>query len=216
MANMVYCYLNVTAPTKEKLEEFVKECTDSDLDTLLAQEKKKCRFYLTEKSGPFVNFYRFQDNTIFFDFDVKWAPPIEEMRAMTHKYHDFNFELESWQEFHEFIYDMTSGPDYYTEKYKKLSSEEIDKIMNENYYSPSDLVKRLASISESALEEILEQVKAQKEENKVVAEKHKFIASKIDNLSDSQINKIYNILNAKTVVIKNDDDEEDDIAKLLS
>jgi succinate dehydrogenase flavin-adding protein (antitoxin of CptAB toxin-antitoxin module) len=195
MANMVYCYLEVTAPTKEKLEEFVENCTDSDLDSLLSRENIECKFYLTDKIGPYVNSYKIKDNTIVFDFDVKWSPPAKEIKAMTEKFWDFNFNLESWQEFHEFTFDMSSSPNHYTEKYKKLSSEEIDKIMDECYIDLNKLISDLASMSESRLEGILEQVAEARKDKKVLSEKYQFITDKIDSLNKSQINEIYKILN---------------------
>ena len=211
MANMVYCTLQVEAPDSKQLVDFMMHQTDAGPEEIALDGDFK--FYLSGKEGPIVTDWAKENNKATMSFQTKWSPPSEEIRAIAKKYKNLIFKMDACEEFNEFVYEFNSDPNNYYETFKKLSNEEIKKSENNNI-NMEDLIEKLASLSDSKFQQIIDEV-IEYRFFKQTKEQHDFIKSNIHNLNTSQISSIYNILKPKfkpkpQPIIDEDDDIDED------
>ena len=211
MANMVYCKLEVEAPDYKQLIDFMMHQTDAKRDDV--ELNGDFKFYLSGKEGPIVDDWSKESNTLTMNFQTKWSPPSEEIKAIAKKYKNLIFKMEACEEFNEFIYEFNSDPSNYYETFRKLSNKEIEKCEKDNV-NIQDLIEKLASFSDSEFQQIIDEV-LEYRFLKQTKEQYDFIKSNIHNLNTSQISSIYNILKPKfkpksQPSIDDDDDIEED------
>ena len=82
---MVYLTMQVEAPNESELLSFIKDQTDTTLETLKQDNKTEFKFILEEDCGPSVDNYSLTDNTLIFQFQTKWSPPSIQLREISQK-----------------------------------------------------------------------------------------------------------------------------------
>ena len=211
---MVYCIMQVEAPDHKQLMEFISNQTDTNAADVVMETKFK--LFLNENSGPVVDNFSFENNKITIQFQTKWSPPSEEIKAIAKKYKNLIFVVEACEEFNDFVYEFCSDPNNYYETFRKLSLDEIEEL-EENSISMGDLIKKLASLNNNTLQNILEEVEEYKALKLHIKQKHDYIIKNVKSLSDNQINTIYNIMTSslkkrkpEVAEIDFEDDEDED------
>jgi hypothetical protein len=209
MANMVYCTMQVEAPDHKQLMEFVSNQTDTNPADIVLERNFK--LFLNDNGVPVSsNFSIGNNNNITIQFQTKWCPPFEEIKAIAKKYKNLIFKLEACEEFNDFIYEFNSDPNNYFETFRKLSTDEIEKLEENNNINMEDLIEKLASFSDSKFQQIVDEVLEYKY-FKEIQDKLDFIKSNIHGLNSTQIDSIYNILKPKPKLKAALIDEDDDI-----
>lgn len=191
---MVYCTLQVEAPDSKQLVDFMMHQTDAGSEELVLDGDIK--FFLSGKQGPIVDDWVKENNKLTMSFQTKWSPPSEEIRAIAKKYKNLIFKMDACEEFNAFVYEFNSDPNNYYETFRKLSNEEIEKLAKGNI-NIGDLIEKLSCLSDSSIQDILEEVQEYRAMKLLIQDQHDFIKSNIHNLSSSQISSIYNILKPK-------------------
>ncbi len=214
MANMVYCIMQVEAPDHKQLMEFISNQTDTNAADVVIERKFK--LFLNENSGPVVDSFSLEANKITIQFQTKWSPPSEEIKAIAKKYKNLIFKVEACEEFNDFVYEFCSDPNNFYETFRKLSPDEIEEL-EDNNISMGDLIKKLASLNNNTLQNILEEVEEYKALKLHVKQKHDYIIKNVKSLSDTQVNVIYNILTSslkkrkpEVAELDFEDDEDED------
>lgn len=207
MANMVYCTMYVKAPDNKQLMDFIYKQT-SAIGSDLALGASFI-LYLYDDIGPTVDKFSLKDNEIMIQFQTKWSPPSDEIKAMVKQYKNLTFKVEAYEEFNEFAYEFYSAPDSYNENFRKLSNEEIE---NSEIYI-GELINKLALLDKNTIDNILEEVDEVRARNYHRQEKFDYIKNNIQKLTDYQINKIYDIIKRplekpKVQLVEIDDDDE--------
>jgi hypothetical protein len=192
MANMVYCTMQVEAPDHKQLMEFISNQTDTNAADVVMERKFK--LFLNDNDIPVSGNFSFgNNNNITIQFQTKWRPPSEEIKAIAKKYKNLIFKLEACEEFNDFIYEFNSDPNNYFETFRKLSTDEIEKL-EENNINIGNLIEKLATLDDRKLQNVLEEVEEYKAMRLHLENKHDYIKENIKSLNDTQINSIYNIL----------------------
>lgn len=208
MANMVYCTLQVEAPDRKQLVDFLLHQTDAGPEEIALDGDFK--FLLYGKEGPTVTDWTKENNKATMSFQTKWSPPSEEIKAIAKKYKNLIFKMDACEEFNDFVYEFNSDPNNYYETFRKLSNEEIKKPENNNI-NMEDLIEKLASFSDSKFQQIVDEVLEYKY-FKEIQDKLDFIKSNIHGLNSTQIDSIYNIVKPKpklkTAIIDEDGDDD--------
>jgi thiol-disulfide isomerase/thioredoxin len=201
--------MQVEAPDHKQLMEFVSNQTDTNPADIVLERNFK--LFLNDNGVPVSsNFSIGNNNNITIQFQTKWCPPLEEIKAIAKKYKNLIFKLEACEEFNDFIYEFNSDPNNYFETFRKLSTDEIEKLEENNNINMEDLIEKLASFSDSKFQQIVDEVLEYKY-FKEIQDKLDFIKSNIHGLNSTQIDSIYNILKPKPKLKAALIDEDDDI-----
>ncbi len=212
MANMVYLTMQVQAPNESELLSFIKDQTDTTLETLKQDNKTEFKFILEEDCGPSVDNYSLTDNTLIFQFQTKWSPPSIQLREISQKYKNFTIEVDAYEEFNHFSYTLSSGPSHFNENFKKTSLEEIQEY-DDKLYEFNELIQKLSDLSDETYEDVLMHVTRNRTNKKELENKYTFIKENLSNLHGQTLDDVYEIVKnpyRRFVTEAEDDDDEMD------
>ncbi len=212
MANMVYLTMQVQAPNESELLSFIKDQTDTTLETLKQDNKTEFKFILEEDCGPSVDNYSLTDNTLIFQFQTKWSPPSIQLREISQKYKNFTIEVDAYEEFNHFSYTLSSGPNHFNENFKKTSLEEIQEY-DDKLYEFNELIQKLSDLSDETYEDVLVHVTRNRTNKKELENKYTFIKENLSNLHGHILDDVYEIVKnpyRRFVTEAEDDDDEMD------
>lgn len=212
MANMVYCTMEVEAPNQEKLMEFISNQTSADKGDI-ALGGEFVLYFSDEKTGPAVTDFLVKDNKITLQFQTKWSPPADEIKAIVKKYKDLIIDVDAYEEFNHFSYKLSSGPNHFNENFKKTSIEEIRDYDNK-LSEFNKLIQSLSNLPDDTYNDILENVAFYRSHNKEIEEKYTFIKENINKIHGQALEDIYKMVKnpyPKKIIdfeIEIDDDED--------